>query len=531
MAEWWEADPVAGQPQGKPQPAPAGSNWWDSDPVEAPTPRPQQVATPTSNTAIDDVMQGPVGRFGVNVAQGALQLPGLPVEAIVAGGNFVRRQLDLPETRLEDSPAKDWGARGWLDFAGRTLGKTNLPAPKNDFERGVDKAGQFIGGGLPFGPAGLAPSASAFLGSEVGRATDKAGLTGGYGETVGALVGGAAPGLVRGQTTAGLTGNAPTRTDLRTLSDASYLRAEQAGVIVNQSGLNRAAHGIRSDLGRLAYRPRQQPAVTEVLDELDTSLQAGNVTLKDIDSLRQVATNNLRATTNAVEKNMLGKVIERLDDMLDTLQPHELVAGNAPAAVAALKEARGFWKQMRKAEIIDDALESAELRAASTGTGGNVDNAIRQNVRALLTDKRKRAQFTKEEQRLMVAVSRGSATHNLLRGIGGLSPDKGMIPLALSSALAGGIVTGGVSPLAAAAIPAAMLARRGAESLTKRNVARLSEGIRQAPKAAPAGTQAQRVAAEARRRAALAAQSAVRGATGTLTYQEPELRTLRGYTP
>lgn len=508
MAAPWEK--YGTQPSQAPQP-PAAKPWEKY--AQAPPPQSE------SADGLDGVRNSLPVRFGSNVVKGAAMLPGLPLEAMVMGGNFLRRQMGAPEVNLENTFAKDWGARGFLDFAERNLGKSTLRAPSNELERITDKAGQFVGGSLPFGPAGVIPSLTATAGSEVGRATDRAGLTGGYGETVGAIVGGAGPGLVRGQTTAGLRGDAPTNAGLRAFAKEKYTAAEQAGVIFNQNGVNRIAQGIRTDLTQLRFRPKFQTDVAKVLDELDSTLTGGNTTLEGLESLRGVTANAIRDSIKPLEKEMLGKIVERIDDFIDNPHPAELVAGNAPAAAAALREARSAWKRMRKSEIVDEALSTGELNASTAGSGGNVDNAIRQRVKAILRNKKTRNQFTREEQRAMMQVAGGTVSHNILRGFGGLSPDKGMIPLAMATALGGGIATGGISPIYAAVIPAAMAARRGAEALTRRNVQRLSEIVRRGPQQAAPGNQAQRIADEIARRAKLGAKSALRGTTGAITYQ------------
>jgi hypothetical protein len=477
---------------------------------------PVQPAPAQERGVVDSIMQGPVGQAGLGVLEGVSSLPGLPLDAIIEGGNFVRRQFDLPEFVPNDT-VSSYRGQGWYDAAQRYLGVPTGPAPKNEVERIARKGGVFAGGALPFGPAGMVPSLTATAGSEVGRATDKAGLTGGYGEAAGALVGGAAPGVVRGVLTSGTKTGAPTKQNLRDMSRQKYLEAEQAGVIFNQAGINRLAQGVRADLTKLSFRPSQQPAVKTALDELDADLAGGNVTLEGLESLRGVATNAIRGTTNPVEKTMLGKFIERIDDLVDSPQAGELLAGDAKTASAALKEARAYWKQMRKSEIIDEALDTGELNAATAGSGGNVDNAIRQRIKAIIRNKKLRSQFTSEELFLMQRVARGSVSHNILRGLGALSPDKGMLPLVATAALSGGIVTGGVSPLAAAAIPAAMAARRGAEALTRRNVGRLSEAVRRGP--APQLTRAQKAQAafeEAQRRARLIRQSGRAAIPGAL---------------
>ena len=136
-----------------------------------------------------------LGKF----TEGIAGIPGLPLDIGAALGNFAKRQFDMPEVPLNETGAKDWGSEGWSDFVFNNLGGTKVDAPVNEAERVVQKAGTFFGGAVPFGPAGLIPTAGAVGGSEVGRVADQAApeSTGGYGESVGALAGGLAPSALR----------------------------------------------------------------------------------------------------------------------------------------------------------------------------------------------------------------------------------------------------------------------------------------------------------------------------------------------
>lgn len=477
-------------------------------PSPPPTQQPQQ-----QSTLIDETMRGPVGQVGLGALEGLSSLPGVPMELIAAGGNYLRRQIGLPETPLENTVAKDWGVKGWNDFAKRDLGVPEGPAPRTEAERIARKAGAFAGGSLPFGPAGMLPAATATAGSEVGRATDKAGLTGGYGEIVGGIAGGAAPGLVRGGVTAGIK-PAPTNQELRAASQRAYKTADDAGIIVGPQGTKNLASSVADDLADEAYHPQLHPGIGVVLQELDT-LSKGNVTLKGIDVLRKLA-NNAAQSVNASERRLAGKVVEHIDDFVDNLSPASVVAGDAQASAAALREARDYWKRLRKSEMIDEALGKAERRAASTGSGGNGDNTVRQNIRAILDNPKKARSFTASEKALMERVVRGSPTQNLLRLVGKLSPQGNGLMAALGIG-ATAAMPGGWAPSVAG-----LVAKPIAEAMTNRNAQMLSQAVRSGPQAAPAsaGTRAASLAAEAKRRAALAGQSAVRASPGVLGYRE-----------
>lgn len=462
---------------------------------------------------------GVLGQAGLGVLEGASSLPGLPVEAGVLLGNTASYLTGGPWRSIEEDPnLAKWGARGWYEAAQRNLGVPEGPAPQGDVERIARKAGVFAGGALPFGPAGMVPAATATAGSEVGRVTDKAGLTGGFGEAVGAIAGGIAPGAIRASATRATRTGAPTNEQLRGLAKDAYARADEAGLIVNQDGITRLATGIREDLSALAFRPKLQPRVAATLDEIDNSLQAGNVTLKDIDSLRRVARNAMTGAADDAERAMASKMIDRIDDFVDDIQPGEVVTGNAQQAASALKQARDYWKRLKKSELLDDAVERAERRAASTGTGGNTDNALRQNVRAILDNPKKARMFTKQEKMLMERVVRGTAPQNAMRLLGGLSPDKGFFPLLV----AGGSFAGaGPAGLAVPAVGYA--ARRAAETFTGGNVARVSEAVRGgARQPLPRAQALQAAFEEAQRRARLMGKSGAAAVPGTLSYREPK---------
>lgn len=467
-----------------------------------------------------EAMEGLPGRFGVNVARGAMQLPGLPVEAIFGGGNFLRRQLGLPETRLEDSIAKDWGSEGWLRAAQSVVGKDNLPAPANELERVTDKAGQFVGGSLPFGPSGLVPALTATAGSEVGRATDEAGLTGGYGEFGGALLGGMAPGVVRGATTS--IPSAPSLDAIRRAKDAAYAATEREGVIFTPDFLKRLKTDVETEFGKRAYLPENEPGLGGFLRVLEES-QGKNATLTHVDKLRKAAGNAAGDFTKPSQQSLAARTKEIIDEALDTAQANEVMTGDHVKAVKLIKEARNLNQRMRLAETIDEAMFQAKNQAASSGTGGNLENAMRQKIKAILNNKKRRASFSPSERRMMEKIVEGSWTQNRLRQVGGFAPSKGFLPAALLASLGIGSVTGGVP--AAVSIPSVLGyaaitqgSKRLAEQITERNIARLNANVRLGGQPMPRNV-VNDALREMNRRAKLAGKSALPATPGMVTMQ------------
>jgi hypothetical protein len=157
---------------------------------------------------------------------------------------------------------------------------------------------------------------------------------------------------------------------------------------------------------------------------------------------------------------------------------------------------------------IDEALNSADLRAGSTHAGANIDNVIRQNLRKLLTDKRlvRNNTFSQAERNMMERFVRGGSGQNLLRWVGRLSPESGQVGTYLGIGSAASIPGGWMLPAAG------FVSKRVSDALTRRNGQILSETIRRGgPAVKPtlsAGERAAQVAEEIKRRAAIAGSSA-----------------------
>jgi hypothetical protein len=244
------------------------------------------------------------------------------------------------------------------------------------------------------------------------------------------------------------------------------------------------------DLTEFGYDADLHPRIKTALGKIEKLAsdadEAGNpihATLKGLDTTRKVVKSAGDSLVKG-EQALAGKIAERIDDLVARLdQPGNAIMGDAAKGAEAIKEARALWHQQSKAQLIDNAINGAKLRASTTGSGGNVENAIRQELRNLLTNRKTARAFSKEEKNAMMRVIRGSASQNVLRGIGKMAPS--------------GIVSGGLSAGASAAIFSPVLGPAGAAVLPAAGFA--------AKQAADRGT---RLQAEALHKAALGGQIA-----------------------
>lgn len=480
---WWENDPVV-KPAQQQQAAPA-AEWWKNDPVVKPA-APQASARPWyQQDLMNPDFAGPMLAQGATgLMEAAPALAGLPMDAIVHGGNWLRRQMDLPETPMEKTRLSVLGSEG-LQNLRRSVIPDFAGEPQTTPQRLSRKAGQFLPYALA--PEAALPTATSFVGSEAGRLTDQAGWTGGYGEPIGAIAGGVAPavtgaGIRAGQRVARRMGEAdpealaPRLEAMRAQAGADFDSLQNSDVIVTPNGVNRLASGVRGFLRTQGYSKKLQPGIEAVLDDLDETLQGGNATYQHLINTRRIAQNaGLGRELPARQGFMAGRIVDMIDDYLETLQtrPGDFIAGGDPkAAFQTLQNANSAYRRVAKIDTLHSAIERGIENAGPHV--GNVEASIATQIKLMLRSKGARTQFSKQERAGLKEIVHGDNLQNLLRGVGKLSPEN-IVPLL------GEIIVAVTNPMT---IPAALLgagggfvARRLAGARTNAKLNALSEQI------------------------------------------------------
>lgn len=233
--------------------------------------------------------------------------------------------------------------------------------------------------------------------------------------------------------------------------------------------MERLRDALVKDFADFGYHPELQSGAKVALNEVNR-LADGNVTLKGLETARKVA-GNAYQPGNKANNALIAKIADALDNLAANPQAGDVLVGNSAEAAAALKEARGLYSQARKLDTVNGLLERAGLRAASTGSGGNIENATRQELRKILTSDKLKRGFTGKELQAVEKAVVGSKGQDLLRLAGKLSPEGNGLSLLLH--VLGGSATGGATlPLAGAG----MIAKRAAEAMSASN-ARLAEAV------------------------------------------------------
>jgi hypothetical protein len=259
----------------------------------------------------------------------------------------------------------------------------------------------------------------------------------------------------------------PTAEEISAAKSGAYKAADDARVVYTPQLFSRVKNDITSQLTDMGYHPELQPKIASVLSAIDDAA-ASNQTLKGVDTIRKIA-QGAYEPGNKTSNSMMSKIVGSIDNAVATPQAGDVLMGDAQAGAQALTAARKNASIGFKLDDVNRALSKADLRAASTGSGGNVDNATRQELRRVLQQGKS---WTPDEAAALDTAIRGTPTQNALRLAGKLSPGGNGLMAALE------IGATALNPMMAIPALGGFAAKSTADNMTKRNVEGLLQLIR-----------------------------------------------------
>lgn len=253
----------------------------------------------------------------------------------------------------------------------------------------------------------------------------------------------------------------PALDELQTAKTAAYRAADQAGVVYTPKSYTQFVDDVATSATADNLSPTRHPKAYSFIQDLSVRHPNG-LSLTELDQLRQEVRRDLLAGSDGGEKHFGQMIINKIDEFIEGANQNDMIAGSANQGADLITNARELNKRFRKAELIENALDSAELRTAATGSGGNINNAIRQRLAALIDPKsRTFKSFTADEREAIRSVVDQGRVEGLLRLIGKLSPSgNGLMA-------AGSIVSTAANPMFAAAPLAGMAAKGAADGITR----------------------------------------------------------------
>lgn len=374
-----------------------------------------------------------------------------------AGLNRMTGGFDDAKTALIDEPHSTEGALKFAKGVGNTaLGATEYAlSPVNTALRTVVGRPLEVTAGIPKEYSEFAASLALPL---LPKGMPK-------GAPVAATTPAAAPAAARAA--------APTIDGLKTAARAGYTAPEVAAVEIASPSVQKFSQTVRENLNKAGVDENLAPKTFAILGKTDAAPAGAFVTVDNLQSLRRTL-GNAAKSPDATERMAARSAINELNDYLAGLSGPDVLKGSPGVAAAILKEANANYSAAMKAAQINEKIVRAELRAASTNSGQNVGNAMRQRIADVLANPKLNRGYSPEELAQMDKIVRGTKVGNLARKIGNTFGGGGGL---------GALAAGGVGA-AAAGWPGMLLAAPGflgkyiQNASTMRQIAKLDEMIR-----------------------------------------------------
>lgn len=413
------------------------------------------------------------GNFGAGTQSGIAQMAGFPVDAVTGAINGVGEL-----TGMWGPIENPMGGSASIDAALQPF-RAGVPDPQNSTERMARRVGEEVGASavaapLAMGNAAVRAAPGVFAGTEAASAIGSGAGAAIANEiapnsTIAELLGLLAGGVPAGYAASRALGDNGSGALVRGGTEEQRMRAADAYATVRadarvlpQDSVDDLALGISDRMNAERINPRLQPSSSAVLDAIIADT-ANPMRIEDVENLRRLTESSIPGTAAPADRRLAGIMKNEISDYLDGL--------NDPVA-EGLREGRDAHRRATAAQSIDDASTRAVRRAASTGTGGNEINAMRQTLRSILDNPRKARSFKPEELALMDQIVRGTGGQNALRSLSRLAPTSGGL-----SAMLG---VGGVMASPAVALPIMAiteLAKAGGERSTRKVVEALTQRI------------------------------------------------------
>ena len=331
------------------------------------------------------------------------------------------------------------------------LTRMGVPVP----ETGAERAAQAGMQGLT-SAAGLARVAPAAFGQDLVRQLPAAGVGAAAAqptaEVVKELTGSDLAAAVSGLLAAGVTGKAAgdlagkvaagkqpimTMDDVRRRAERSYTAVTDAGIQLNQPAGQSLAAGVAKRLEDARYLPENAAPVKTVVDKINQVVERGPISFDQVSQLRQLA-NDLKSNQDRNVQRLAGVMVNEIDEFAARLSPRDVTAGagKLDEAIKTLSSARKDWRNLSRANMLDDVLNIAEARAMDPKASQS--ELIRRGFINLAADKNKMRLFTENEQNAIKAVAKGGSLDPLLTFAARFNPER-------SQLIAGGVVGGGVA--------------------------------------------------------------------------------------
>lgn len=246
---------------------------------------------------------------------------------------------------------------------------------------------------------------------------------------------------------------------LKSQARSLYKQLDNSGTAYDIQQATDFADAIRSDLVQNGWDPRGVHRPLNGVMQRIEGLRNGPMSLETLQQIREQLASNAQSIEPQVRR-IAGRIMRNLDGYIGSETP--AMSNLPPDQIAGMwGQARRLWRAANTAEDIGWRVSKAERRAASTNSGQNTENAIRQNIRGVLDKAEQPTRYNPYNQAELDQMSRiveGTGPQNSLRWAGNQLagiPSQSISGLLTSAGMLG---THGLDPFSAAMAGGAGLA-------------------------------------------------------------------------
>ena len=217
----------------------------------------------------------------------------------------------------------------------------------------------------------------------------------------------------------------PTAKQIKDDAQASYNRAEKVGATIKQSNFKNWADRLEEALGAEGYDPllgTQNSIMVTIKRLRELANKKRPIRLDELERYRKMALNATRELDQTTAK-LGGDLIGEIDDFANSLNKNSLVSGT-DEAVAALKDARMNWKRKVKINELEWLSERSDIKQGVQSTNKTSMEVMRQEVGALLTNKKRRRGWSTEELKSLRDFAQGGKWDKTLQILSGFAPQR-----------------------------------------------------------------------------------------------------------
>lgn len=381
--------------------------------------------------------------------------------------------------------------------AGMKAALGEAPQPQTRVGKFARTVGEFVPGAVA-GPGGigrkLAMAGASGIASEAAGQVMEGTTAEPYARIAGALLGGAAAAPGKMNTIKKVAQNAPSKTELKSQTDAIYSQLRNAGIKYDANAYGSLVNSAENMLLQ-GYVPEIAPKTFAILNRM----KAGMGQSPDF-----VAVDAMKRSLGQVARNMADQTdagaAAKLRNMLDSFESSAPAMNTAGLSASELNAMRGKARDMAlrniKARELGERLDNAKTYVSGEESG------IKNQIANMLRSKKGKRLFNEAEKDALQTAGGGTPTRNALSMIGRslgvdvskLGSSAGWGPAMLNTGIGASLGW----PVAAGAAVAGSIAKPLARTMA-RNEAKIAEGFLRAGPAAQKAAFAQMSADEKRK--------------------------------